>query len=122
MSTQTQHNSITLCISVCWSVYIKYATNTTSSVNECWIVSIKYATDATSIVNVCWFVYIKYATDVTIDLNLFSEPRGTLTVPCLPNDWCLDDHSECKQGVCVCQQGYFLKDNTYCSKYTIRLK
>ncbi len=44
-----------------------------------------------------------------------AEPKGRLNTPCLPQDICLDHHSDCDSSkICVCVDTHFMKDNQCC--------
>ena len=45
----------------------------------------------------------------------FSEPRGHIGTPCLPEGVCHDSNAICRSDVCECGEGYYQKNNI-CSK------
>ena len=50
-------------------------------------------------------------------MNLFLDPDIPLTEACDSNDKCADRFGQCRNGVCQCQDQYYIKDGR-CSMYT----
>ena len=59
--------------------------------------------------NYCHQIYVSIN---PLQINSHSELRGLLDTPCLPDDTCIQQRTECNvnRDLCVCQGGYYPKN------------